>query len=90
LTGEFNNDPYADDDHLWGFNGYTSNRLDDQFFLGKDILVAPIVNPGLDYTLSIDLKFSITVNNGLICQRYTSRNRIKLIRQRLPNQLIDQ
>ena len=46
-TGEFNNDPFADDDHLWGFNGYTSNRLDDQFFLGKDILVAPIVNPGL-------------------------------------------
>ena len=44
--GEFNNDPYADDDHLWGYNGYTANRLDDQFFLGKDILVAPIVNPG--------------------------------------------
>lgn len=46
-TGEFNNDPYADDDHLWGFGGYTSNRLDDQFFLGKDMLVAPIVNPGI-------------------------------------------
>ena len=50
LTGEFHNDPYADDDHGWGFNGYTANRLDDQFFLGKDILVAPIVNPG--YLLS--------------------------------------
>ena len=46
-AGEFNNDPYADDDHLWGFGGYTSNRLDDQFFLGKDMLVAPIVNPGI-------------------------------------------
>ena len=46
LTGEFHNDPYADDEHGWGYNGYTSNRLDDQFFLGKDILVAPIVNPG--------------------------------------------
>ena len=46
LTGEFHNDPYADDDHGWRFNGYTVNRLDDQFFLGKDILVAPIDNPG--------------------------------------------
>jgi len=45
-TGEFHNDPYADDEHGWGYNGYTSSRLDDQFFLGKDILVAPIVNPG--------------------------------------------
>ena len=45
-TGEFHNDPYADDDHGWGYNGYTANRLDDQFFLGKDVLVAPIVNPG--------------------------------------------
>lgn len=44
--GEFHNDPYADDEHGWGYNGYASNRLDDQFFLGKDILVAPIVNPG--------------------------------------------
>ena len=40
-TGEFHNDPYADDDHGWGYNGYTANRLDDQFFLGKDVLVAP-------------------------------------------------
>ena len=46
LTGEFHNDPYANDDHGWGYNGYTATRLDDQFFLGKDILVAPIVNPG--------------------------------------------
>lgn len=45
--GEFNNDARADDEHGWGYNGYTSNRLDDQFFLGRDILVAPIVNPGL-------------------------------------------
>ena len=50
-SGEFNNDPYADDDHLWGYNGYTANRLDDQFFLGKDILVAPIVNPGKPFVL---------------------------------------
>ena len=46
VTGEFRNDPYANDDHGWWYNGYTVNRLDDQLFLEKDILVAPIVNPG--------------------------------------------
>ena len=45
--GEFYNDARADDPHGRGYNGYTANRLDDQFFLGKDIMVAPIVNPGL-------------------------------------------
>ena len=55
--GEFNNDPYANDDHLWGYNGYTANRLDDQFFLGKDILVAPIVNPG---TPSVLIEWNFT------------------------------
>ena len=45
--GEFYNDARADDPHGRGYNGYTANRLDDQFFLGKDMIVAPIVNPGL-------------------------------------------
>ena len=46
-TGVFNYDAASDDDHTWGWvDGYTANRLDDQFFLGRDILVCPIVNPG--------------------------------------------
>ena len=46
-TGVFNYDAASDDDHTWGWvDGYTSNRLDDQFFLGRDMLVCPIVNPG--------------------------------------------
>ena len=44
--GEFYNDARSDDQHSRGYNGFTANRLDDQFFLGRDILVAPIVNPG--------------------------------------------
>ncbi len=46
-TGVFNYDAACDDDHTWGWeDGYIANRLDDQFFLGRDILVCPIVNPG--------------------------------------------
>ena len=45
--GVFNYDPACDDDHTWGWvDGYVANRLDDQMFLGRDILVCPIVNPG--------------------------------------------
>ena len=44
--GEFYNDARADDQHSRGYNGFTANRLDDQFFLGRDIMVAAIVNPG--------------------------------------------
>ena len=45
--GVFSNDPAADDPHEWGYNGFVSNRLDDQFFLGRDLLIAPVINPGL-------------------------------------------
>ena len=45
--GVFNYDAACDDDHSWGWvDGYTANRLDDQFFVGRNILVCPIVNPG--------------------------------------------
>ncbi|KAK3739019.1 hypothetical protein QZH41_010476, partial [Actinostola sp. cb2023] len=44
--GTYHNDPAADDDHGWGYYGYVTNRMDDQFFLGRDLLICPVVNPG--------------------------------------------
>jgi alpha-glucosidase len=44
--GVFTEDPASSLPHDWGYEGYISNRVDDQLFLGRDMLVAPIVNPG--------------------------------------------
>ena len=45
-TVEFHSDQAAHEEHGSGYNGYTATRHDDQFFLGKDILLAPIINQG--------------------------------------------
>ena len=45
-TGKFHSDQATHEEHGSGYNGYTATRHDDQFFLGKDILLAPIINQG--------------------------------------------